>query len=350
MRIFCSLFLVCLLTSNGMAVEFDIITDIAEELAKFNHFPTEREFHLRVGNILIREAIERQQPIKLKDTKFNKEEVKNFKFVGLDVGANRLLFEFDFQKTSYTETLVDKLINPILGWIPGNIIKVPELTKTFDKTWTIKAGMRYWVENREIKSELQVISVESDWPSGILGVLVGVIDEQFRILGFLAEGKDLGRLSDFVVLLGGFVGSALAKNQINATFDGLNRLNQSDVLYLKEIRFDSRGIWHIFKYDLSDVNAVSDFLTTYFPNLPPVIKTLLALIRQAANGETVILTDPVYKTESILDFGGKSITVRSANGRAVLITPENRGKLTITNVGGGITRIEAGVNGTITIR
>lgn len=104
------------------------------------------------------------------------------------------------------------------------------------------------------------------------------------------------------------------------------------------------GIWTVF--------PPGTFETSDEPTWTPTTDySVQILIDKANHGDSVILSEGTHPigSSNVLDFKGKLITLKSINGRDVIIAPENGGTITITNSGTGVAIIKAGTDSKITI-
>ena len=103
---------------------------------------------------------------------------------------------------------------------------------------------------------------ESDWAGGILGWLTNIYDGLFMTLGFIVTGGPVAKLSEALVFVAAnaLVDIVTYRGDIDQAFAELNALNDNDVLFLDDVRFDDKGIWHVFKYDVSDYARVLEFI------------------------------------------------------------------------------------------
>lgn len=194
---------------------------------------------------MIRHIVESQPQIWETDTRYNKRDAKNFRFLGLSPPVKEVKIGFEYRVRKYER-------NPFGG---GTY-------QIFGQSWDVEVASKYYVEDKKVKAQVAVTKADSDWASGILGWLANIYEGLFMVLGFIVTGGPVAKLSDALVLVAAntVVGIATYRGDIDQTFAELNSLNDNDVLYLVDVRFDDKGIWHTFKYDVSNYDQVVDFI------------------------------------------------------------------------------------------
>lgn len=208
-----------------------------QDYVTFSYDPTRLEIGIRIGSAVLRNEIEKIPEQRLKYTDYNRHTAKWFKYRGIDVPGKQVLVGFRYR--------YEKLENrpwPLSGRFT-----------VYDNAADVEAGLNLFVRDKKIDGDVRVRNVVADWASGLYGYAQSLfLDIPVGLATFIAEGKFI-RLSDFGAAIAPLVinSSTVDQRNLGRFFGELNELNSRGVIYLKQIDYDSQGVWYKFSVDES---------------------------------------------------------------------------------------------------
>jgi len=209
-----------------------------QDFIAFRYDAQKQSVAVRVGRPILAYKIEQIPNQVLKDTKFNYEEAKWFKFKGINVDKRQILIQFRFRKKHWEDALLGRIL-------------------IYDNAADVNTGLNLEVENRQIKGHPFIHKVNADWASGIGGWATNFCDLMYGTLNWLFTGK-FTTITDTILNVGaGFINQLSAFDQINLKEElaELNYLNQNGFIYLDKTEYDNKGVWLVFKLDYSRLDA-----------------------------------------------------------------------------------------------
>ena len=190
------------------------------------------ELGVRVGNPILRHAFDKQPEYIIKDTNYNRQKLKFFKYEGTDVQRREIKFYSRLRIQKYTDK-----VWPLSGtWC------------TYDNAWDIQSGLRLEVDNRKINGNVTIHDTNSDWPSGIGGIFISVFDAAFGSLSWIFTGK-FATLSDMIGTIGALIFNVTESGNITSFLAEVDNLTQRSLIYLNRTDYDPKGFWMWYAID-----------------------------------------------------------------------------------------------------
>lgn len=185
------------------------------------------------------------------NTKYNKRKAENFKFEGLNIVTNEINITFNFNVRKYEA--------------------VPLTNKTYqtlNQTYHVTTATKLGVKNRTFTYRPYIKKVESGFPQGALGLLIGVFDLIYRALGFIVHQQDPGKLSDAIATIAAGIatGSQAAQHIVNQN-KCVNEIINQGIIYPSDVRMDDKGVWFIFKYELQNWGKLGEIMNACGVNI-----------------------------------------------------------------------------------
>lgn len=195
------------------------------------------ELGVRIGNPILRHAFDKQPEYTIKDTNFNRQKLKNFKYEGIDVQGREIKFYSRLRIQKF-----EKKVWPLSGtWC------------TYDNAWDVQSGLRLEVDNRQIKGNVTVRDTNSDWPSGIGGIFISVFDAAFGSLSWIFTGN-FTTISDTIGAIGALIFNATDAGNITSFLAEVDNLNQRGLIYLSRTDYDPKGFWMWYAIDVGRID------------------------------------------------------------------------------------------------
>lgn len=194
--------------------------------------PTKLELGVRVGNPIFKHLFEKIPEYKISDTKYNRQNLKWFKYEGIDVGRREIKFYSRLRIMKF-----EKKPWPFRGTYT-----------TYDNAWDISSGLNLEVHNRSIKGNIKIRDTNSDWPSGLGGIIISVIDAFSGSANWILTGN-FNTLSDIVSDIIGVILNITDAGNISSFLKEVDGLNKRGLLYLKRTDYESKGLWMWYTID-----------------------------------------------------------------------------------------------------
>ena len=196
-----------------------------------------KELGIRIGNPILRHAFDKLPEHTIRDTNYNRQKLKFFKYEGINVQAREIKFYSRLRIQKFTDK-----VWPLSGtWC------------TYDNAWDIQSGLRLEVEDRAIKGNVTIHDTNSDWPSGIGGIFFSVFDAAFGSLSWIFTGR-FTTLSDIVGVLGALIFNVTDSGNITSFLAEVDNLNQRGLIYLNRTDYDVKGFWMWYSIDLGRID------------------------------------------------------------------------------------------------
>jgi hypothetical protein len=205
------------------------LKEFADDFLAIQFKSDTNELGLRIGNPILRHAFDKLPTKVIRDTRYNRQKLKHFKFEGVDIGARELLFYARLRIQKFTDKTW-----PLSGtW------------EIYDNAWDLTCGLRLEVENKSIQGKVLVHDTNSDWPGGIGGIIFSVIDLHLGALSWII-GNDFTTLSDIIGDVAAFVFDATESGKITTYVQDLTNMNKSGLIYLRRTDYERKGFWMWF--------------------------------------------------------------------------------------------------------
>jgi hypothetical protein len=200
--------------------------EFADDLLAIDVNVDRKELGIRIGSPILRHAFDKLPTYKIRDTNYNRQKLKFFKYEGINVKGRELKFYSRLRIQNFT----DKIWPGTGTWC------------TYDNSWDIQSGLSLEVVNRTIKGNVAIHDTNSDWPSGLGGIFFTAFDAAFGSLSWIFTGK-FKTLSDIVGVVGGLIFNVTDTGNITSFLGEIDNLNQRGLIYLNRTDYDPKGFW-----------------------------------------------------------------------------------------------------------
>jgi len=216
----------------------DFIKEFAEDFLAFSVKKgsdiSSYKIGVRIGNPVLRHAIDKLPEYSIKNTKYNRQTLKWFRFERIDVGRREIIF--------YSRLRIMKFTDKI--WLLSGT------WCTYDNAWDVFSGLNLEVSNRSISGDVRVHNTVSDWPSGLGGVFISLFDAFTGSMNWVFSGK-FTTISDVIGSIATLVFNLSDAGNITGYLATLDDLNQRGLIYLDKTDYDPKGFWQWYKVDPS---------------------------------------------------------------------------------------------------
>lgn len=202
------------------------------------------EFGVRIGHPVLTHEIANIPTIYETNTRYNKRKFYDFSYKGLNFDTTEIDMKGHFNVRKNES-------------FPGG-----GTYQTFNQTWEAWLGVKIGVENETFTYHARVKKTDSDFPGGILGWIVGLLDIEYRILGYLIEQKDPGKFSDAILTIAASIITGQQSEMIRMQNDCINEFIKQRILTPLDVRFDEKGVWFIFKYQQPHVQQIINLINS----------------------------------------------------------------------------------------
>lgn len=215
-----------------------------DDYFKLQAWQDQNEFGVRLGHPVLAHEVAKMPAQYETNTTYNKRKAEDFKYVGLNTEANEINLKCKFNVRKYED-------------IPGT----NKTYQTFNQTYRVSAAIKLGVENRTFTYHPRSKDIDSGFPGGALGWLVGIFDLMYRTIGFVTDQRDPGNLSDTILTIsaGVFTSSRPAERVQSQNKCITEFINQS-IIYPSDVRMDDKGVWFVFKYEPSNLQKIIDVI------------------------------------------------------------------------------------------
>lgn len=219
-----------------------------DDYLAFRIWKDSKEVGMRIGHPVLAHEIGKLSPYYQKDTDYNKIKAYDFQYAGLDAKNKEIKIKAKINYRKY-----EKYPPPLKGRY-----------QSYNQTWGANCGVQLSVANGRFAGKGLVRKVESGWAGGPLGWIAEIFDTQFRILGFVIDGKDPGKLSDAMISTAAFLATASkAATTVKERNEYLSALIEQRVIFAKDVRFDNKGVWFVFGYSSPNAEKVSKLISSF---------------------------------------------------------------------------------------
>ncbi len=209
--------------------------------------PDTCEIALLIGTPILSHLIGSIPEQSIKNTAYNRQVVKWFKYEGIAPGTREINFSCRLRIMKFTDKI----------W-PGR-----GTWCTYDNAWDVRAGLNLEVQDRKIRGNVRVKDTNSDWPSGLGGIFISAIDA-ISGLGSWMLGGDFYTLSDFIGRMAGAWFNSSEYSSINGLLSELNELNNRHLIYLSRVEYESQWVGYWFQAEGRSIDEVLSRLKNYF--------------------------------------------------------------------------------------
>ena len=215
-----------------------------EEYFKLQVWEEQNEFGIRLGHPVLEHEIGKIPPLYETNTRYNKRKAFDFKYEGLNVEDNEINFKCKFNVRNSQRY-------PIGG---GTY-------ETFNQTYTVTSAIKLDVANRDFTYHARIKQVQSGFPQGALGWLMGMFDLEYRFLTFIVSQQDPGNFTDTIITItSGLFTSSAPVEHLQSQNKCINKFINEGIIYPSSIRMDDKGVWFIFKYEQPNLQKIINII------------------------------------------------------------------------------------------
>lgn len=213
--------------------------EFAEDFVAIAVDASKGELGIRIGAPLLRYGFDKLPEYSIKNTKYNRQNLKWFRFEGIDVSRREIKFYSRLRIMKFTDK-----VWPLSGtWT------------VFDNAWDVHAGLNLEVQGREIKADVHIHEILSDWPDGLAGIFLTAFDAFVGSISWLLTGK-FATISDAVMAIGASIFNLNDAGNISSYLKEVDNLNQRGLIFLQKTDYDNKGFWTWYTIDPSKLGEV----------------------------------------------------------------------------------------------
>lgn len=229
----------------------DILKEFGEDFIAFSIKKgtgvQDYELGVRIGNPVLRHAIDKIPEQKIKDTNYNRQTLKWFRFNEIDVRQRQIVF--------YSRLRIMKFTNkpwPLSGtWC------------VYDNAWDVVSGLNLEVKNKSISGNVHVRDAQSDWPGGLGGIFLSIFDAFTGSTSWILTGE-FSTISDVVTQIGALALNISNVGDITKYLSIIDNFNHRSLIYLNRTDYDRRGFWQWYKVESAHLDEVLQKVKSYF--------------------------------------------------------------------------------------